>query len=202
MLEGNDFTAFLVFLDKIKDRGEINLTTAQARKTACEAVIKMVGDEEPHTVEWVRDQLDDLMRRLVNKNSRLTSASAKTYKSRVSSAILDFLAYQRDPLGWRPKANRTSRAEAKKSKEETASTKGDNTQHGQKERGFLDGADGSGSMHYRFPLRPSHTIEIRNLPHDLKLEEAWRLACFVATLAQDFRPTGSSPFGEMVVAKG
>jgi len=159
-----------------------------------------VGTDEPHTVEWVRDHLDDLMRRLVNKNSRLTSASARTYKSRVSSAITDFLAYQQDPPGWRPKISRTTRAEGKKSKEETASTKGE--QHGQKMNGSSGESDGTSSMHYRFPLRPGHTIEIRNLPHDLKLEEAWRFACFVATLAEDFRPTGGSPFGEMVVKRG
>ena len=63
---------------------------------------------------------------------------------------------------------------------------------------------GTGDTHnqsiYRFPLRPGHTVEIRNIPNDLKVEEVWRLACFVATLAHDFRP-GGSPFGEMVVAK-
>lgn len=203
MSEANDFSAFLGFLDKTKDRGEINPTTAQARRTACEAVVSMLGTDEPHTVEWVRDHLDDLMRRLVNKNSRLTSASAKTYRSRVSSAILDFLAYQQDPLGWRPKVSKVSRAEGKQSREETSSAKTGGMKDERLGRTFSgEGDGGPSSMNYLFPLRPGHNIEIRNLPKDLKSEEVFRFACFVATLAQDFRPTGSSPFGEMVVAKG
>ena len=202
MLEANELTDFLGFLDKIKDRGEINPTTAQARKTACEAVVKMVGDEEPHQVEWVRDHLGDLMRRLVNKNPRLTSSSAQTYKSRIIGAISDFLAYQQDPVGWRPKSNRrTTQGDRKKSAEEKFTTKDNRVREDRLGSQGFDQSQDSNFTTYRFPLRPGHPIEIRNVTNDLKIEEVWRFACFVATLAQDFRP-GASPFGEMVATRG
>lgn len=202
MLESSDLTAFLAFLDKIKEKGEINPTTAQARKTACEAAIKMVGDEDPRTVEWVRDHLDDLMRRLMNKNSRLTSRSAQTYKSRIIGAISDFLAYQQDPVGWRPKSSkRGPQVDARKSADPKFTAKRNGAHEERPGSRSFDQSEASDFTTYRFPLRPGHTIEIRNVPNDLKIEEVWRFACFVATLAQDFRPTGGSLFGEMVVAK-
>jgi hypothetical protein len=197
MAEDNDFREFIAFLTRLKDKGEINPTTALARKSASEAVLEMVGDDEPHTTRWVQDHLDDLMRRLMNKYpQRLTSRSAETYKSRVASSLSDFVAYQRDPVGWRPKV---ARKVASDNGRRASATSGNETD---RER-----VEGSADTHahtsstYRYPLRPGVTIEVRNLPHDLKIEEVWRFACFVATLAQDFRP-GASPFGDMVVRQG
>jgi hypothetical protein len=196
MTEVNEFQDFMVFLTRLKDKGEINPTTALARKSACEAVLEMVGDDEPHTVRWVKDHLDDLMRRLMNKYpQRLTSRSAETYRSRVVSSISDFLAYQQDPVGWRPKSARRVANDSGK----RPSTNGKDAH-----RENFEGSpqkDSPPLSAYRYPLRPGVTIEVRNLPHDLKIEEVWRFACFVATLAQDFRP-GASPFGEMVARHG
>jgi len=199
MIEPADFQDFMSFLTRLKDKGEINPTTALARKSACEAVLKMVGDDEPHTTRWVQEHLDDLMRRLMNKYpQRLTSRSAETYKSRVASSLADFIAYQQDPVGWRPKsARRVATDNGRRSS--TTSNDGENAP-----RENVDRADEKEShplSTYRYPLRPGLTVEIRNLPHDLKIEEVWRFACFVACLAQDFRP-GASPFGDMVVRPG
>jgi hypothetical protein len=197
MAEDNDFREFIAFLTRLKDKGEINPTTALARKSASEAVLEMVGDDEPHTTRWVQDHLDDLMRRLMNKYpQRLTSRSAETYKSRVASSLSDFIAYQKDPVGWRPKAARRVPSDNGR---RASATNGNDT--------YRESVEGSADTHahtlstYRYPLRPGVTIEVRNLPHDLKIEEVWRFACFVATLAQDFRP-GASPFGDMVVRQG
>ena len=199
MTESSDFQDFRAFLTRIKEKGEINPTTALARKSACEAVLEMVDDAEPHTARWVEDHLDDLMRRLMNKYpQRLTSRSAETYKSRVASSISDFLAYQQDPVGWRPKsARRVSTDNGKKPAKNSANDGAAQEQRPQS----TAGTDSGSASTYRYPLRPGLTIEIRNIPHDLKIEEVCRFACFVATLAQDFRP-GSSPFGEMVVRQG
>ena len=199
MTESSDFQDFRAFLTRIKEKGEINPTTALARKSACEAVLKMVDDDEPHTARWAQDHLDDLMRRLMNKYpQRLTSRSAETYKSRVASSISDFLAYQQDPVGWRPKSAR--RISGDNGRKATATSTSEKDTHAENFKGSA--GEGSSSLStYRFPLRPGLIIEVRNLPDDLKMEEVWKFACFVATLAQDFRP-GGSPFGEMVVRQG
>lgn len=199
MTEPNEFQDFMAFLTRIKEKGEINPTTALARKSACEAVLEMVGNDEPHTAKWVQDHLDDLMRRLMNKYpQRLTSRSAETYKSRVVNSLSDFLAYREDPVGWRPKsARKVSTDNGRKSTKDSANAAAAQEQGSQSSAGTDSGSVST----YRYPLRPGLTLEIRNIPHDLKVEEVWRLACFVATLAQDFRP-GGSPFGEMVVRQG
>lgn len=199
MTERNDFQDFLAFLTRIKEKGEINPTTALARKSACEAVLAMVSDDEPHTTRWVQDHLDDLMRRLMNKYpQRLTSGSADTYKSRVASSISDFLAYQQDPVGWRPKSSR--RVSGDNGRKPSAKSTNGKEAHGENLHGSAE-KDSPPLSTYRYPLRPGLTIEVRNLPHDLKIEEVVRFAFFVATLAQDFRP-GGSPFGEMAVRQG
>lgn len=203
MLESNDFAALLGFLDKIREKGEINPTTGQARKTACDAIIKMIDKEEPHTVEWLSDHVDDLIRRLINKYpNRLTQRSVQTYKSRVIGAISDFLEFQKDPVRWRPKPSRTLHGEGKKSTEKKSAANRNGAENEHLRSHAAEDGRSSTFMNYQFPLRTGHTVEIRNIPRDLKIEEVWRLACFVATLAQDFRPTGGSPFGEMVVTKG
>lgn len=200
MLEATDFAGLLGFLDKIREKGEINPTTGQARKTACEAIIKMIDKEEPHTVEWLSDHLDDLIRRLINKYpNRLTQRSIQTYKSRVIGAISDFLEFQKDPVRWRPKPSRTLHGEGKKSTEKKSAASRNGPEDEQPKSHATGEGDSSTSMTYQFPLRPGYMLEIRNIPRDLKTEEVYRFACFMVTLAQDFRPAGS-PFGEMVVA--
>ncbi|TAJ83550.1 hypothetical protein EPO44_16975 [bacterium] len=199
MSEQNEFQDFLAFLTRIKEKGEINPTTAQARQSACAAVLEMVGADEPHTARWVQDHLDDLMRRLMNKYpQRLTSRSAETYKSRVANSLSDYLAYREDPVGWRPKsARRVSTDNGRKSSKNSADGGSAQKQGSQSSAGTDFGSVST----YRYPLRPGLTLEIRNIPHDLKIEEVVRFAFFVATLAQDFKP-GGSPFGEMVVRQG
>lgn len=46
----------------------------------------------------------------------------------------------------------------------------------------------SPSLNYPFPLRNGIVVTISNLPRDLKLAEADRLAAFVRTLAEDYKP--------------
>jgi hypothetical protein len=198
-MDNTNMSELVGFLEKIERKGEIPSATAQARKIACQAVIDVVANDEPHTVEWMRANLDSLMNRLINKNDRLSTASANVYKSRIQSALNDFAAYQIDPLGWRPKLRRVRKG----SENKIAAARNNLAGTSQAEPQSSDEPNLAGATPppiYNYPLRPGVRVELRNLPDDLTIEEVWRLACFAATLAKDFRPTNGNPFE--VVARG
>jgi hypothetical protein len=197
-MSDTNFAELVNFLEKIEKRGEIPSATAQARKIACESVIDLVADDEPHTIDWLRSNLDLLMNRLVNKNDRLSTASANVYKSRIQSALNDFTAYQANPLGWRPKLRQVRRPTEKRTTAESRNNTG--TKNLEEDSTGKSSSEGAHHPTYNYPLRPGVRVELRNLPDDLTIEEVWRLACFAATLAKDFRPTNGNPFE--VVARG
>ena len=90
-------TALLEFIDYLANKGLMNKTTASARKAAANRVLGILDDAEANDVSKI--DLDEVMTRFHNlEGAKFTPDSLNTYKSRLKSAIEDFVRYQRDPL--------------------------------------------------------------------------------------------------------
>ena len=95
--------ALLSFLDYLSKKGLMNKTTASARKAAVNKVLGILEDSEAADVSAI--DVDDVMSRFHNlAGEQYTPESLTAYKSRVKSAIDDFLRYQKDPLNFKPSA--------------------------------------------------------------------------------------------------
>src|SRR6202035_2619484 len=100
--------ALLEFLDYLSNKGLMNRTTAASRKAAANKVLGILGEDEAADVSAL--DLDKVMSRFHNlEGANYTPESLNTYKSRLKSAIDDFLRYQKDPLNFRPTAQNTAR---------------------------------------------------------------------------------------------
>jgi hypothetical protein len=172
--------SLLNFLDYEREKGLVKDATVSARKAAVNAMLGILDPEEAADLRQI--DIDNVMVRFSNLNgSKFTPDSLKTYKSRVSSALSDFLAYRESPMNFKP--GLTART-TKRSK----STDNDDKLQTQKTPfiGPSSGADyGTSSTAFPIPIRPDLTVRIVGLPSDLTTREASKIAKVVMALAHD-----------------
>jgi len=75
---------------------------ARLYATAIQRVVAQRLSEEPDSVQWLLENLDALGHRLA-KNENLKKNSLSTYLSRVRSTCVNYLDWQKNPMGWSPK---------------------------------------------------------------------------------------------------
>jgi len=166
-------SALLEFQDYLSKKGLMNRATAQARKAAVNKVLGILDENEAEDVSNL--DLDKIMTRFLNlEGGKYTPGSLSIYKSRVKSAIEDFLRYQKDPLNFRP-ANQTSALRTDKPKP-TASNVAPRNQP------VVDAPPASVNI-IPIPLRPDLTIKIQGLPFDLTPSEANKIANVIRAMA-------------------
>ncbi len=124
--------------------------------------------------------IDEIMSRFHNlEGANYTPDSLSTYKSRLKSAIDDFLRYQKDPLNFRPAAQSAARKpdRAKTSASAEAPTRSEPHQKGPVE------APPAAVNIIPIPIRPDLTIKIQGLPFDLTTSEANKIANVIKAMA-------------------
>jgi hypothetical protein len=171
--------ALLDFIDYLSNKGLMNKTTAAARKAASNRVLGVLDEDEAQDVSKI--DIDAVMSRFHNlEGSKFTPGSLNTYKSRLSSAIEDFLRYQRDPLNFKPSLQSTGRRNSERAK--LPEGPGMN-------RKTIDAAPKSPEPPptsvsiLPIPIRPDLTIKIQGLPYDLTSQEALKIANVVKAMA-------------------
>ena len=170
-------TDLLGFLDYLANKGLANKATTAARKAAVNRVLGILDDEE--SLDVTKIDLDQVMARFSNlEGSNFTPQSLMTYKSRVSSAIEDFVAYSTNPLGFKPSGQRsprktTSRAESSQTTRNEISSKKMETQP----------MPAASTSIIPIPIRENLTILIQGLPFDLTMTEANKVANVVKAMA-------------------
>lgn len=169
----------MAFLDYLASKGLVNQATASARKAAVNKVLGVLDDDEATDVSKL--DLDVLMRRFHNLHGeRYTPESLGAYKSRVRSAIDDFVRYQNDPLNFRPGLHQTGRRPTDKPKSERPPASRSEQRHA------MSGDRPPTSVNILpIPIRADLTIMVQGLPFDLTIAEATKIGNVIRALATE-----------------
>lgn len=164
--------ALMNFLDYEREKGLVNPATIASRKASVNAVLGILGPEEVQDVRGL--SIDSIMARFANKRgSDFTPDSLKVYKSRVTSALNDFIDYRKDPASFKAgTSQRAPRAVKAEKINATVKTKSERA------------VDSLGSdMSFPVPIRPDVIVKLVGIPSDLTKREATKIANVVLALA-------------------
>lgn len=178
MANGYSVDDLLDFLAHANDKGLLPQATATALGVATRNVLGMLDEPEGEDVRQV--DIEGLIKRFTNKRARdFSPSSLKEYGRRVRRAIELFLSWRGDPANFTVKTRVTSAARKKDrpSRPETVTREAD--QQGTSITAPRD----DGGYQSSFPIRPGTVVTVLNIPSDLTLAEAERLAKFVRMLA-------------------
>ncbi|MFN3351430.1 hypothetical protein [Pseudorhodoplanes sp.] len=170
--------ALLEFLDYLSNKGLMNRTTVAARKAAANKILGILDDAEAADVAQL--DIDVVMGRFLNlEGGKYTPESLSAYKSRLKSAIDDFLRYQKDPLNFKP-----SVSAAPRKPEKSATSAGEGATAEQTMKAAVEPPPADVNI-IPIPLRPNLTIKIQGLPFDLSGAEANKIANVIRALANE-----------------
>lgn len=182
-----DAAALVGFLDYLAEKGIGKPETMKSRRIAVSRVAEALGKEELADLRKV--DVDDLMERFFNlEGAKYSPDSMRSYKSRVNTAISDFLRYRENPAGFKIQGQRRSRAkkgpemqdaETRNAYEGSASGSSEGKPANQNVNGTFD------TVNVPIPIRLGHVVTVSGLPHDIKRAEAQRIASVVLAMAID-----------------
>jgi hypothetical protein len=177
MSTGYSVQDLLGFLDYEREKGLVKEGTISAYKAAANAIFGILDAEESQDLRMI--DLERVVTRFANLNSsKFTPDSLKTYRSRATTALSDFLAYKSDPIGFKPGLNaRTARRPKGDDREEKRAP----------ENSFSGSSIGqtTATSAIPIPIRPDLAVRIVGLPSDLTKREASKIAKVVMAMAQD-----------------
>lgn len=181
-----DIAAVKPWLNTMADRGIFPENSARLRATAIKELTSILGDDEPKDVVSILSSLDDLTRRWATANTA-NPATAATYKQRARRGLEDFLAFQADPTGFRPKVVKLVPDGAKTPKKAKETTeivpKATKPTTEQKAEPATDRPP-----ERSYPL-PNGEFLYRLPAGGLTIHDVQRIAWHLATMATDFDPT-------------
>jgi len=172
--------ALLEFLDYLSNKGLMNRTTAAARKAAANKVLGILDKSEAADVSKL--DIDKLMSRFHNlAGANYTPESLNAYKSRLKSAIEDFLRYQKDPLNFRPAVQSSAR---RSERPRASADSKDPSRPNEYPKDSVEAPPAAVNI-IPIPIRPNLTIKIQGLPFDLTVSEANKIANVIKALASE-----------------
>lgn len=170
--------ALLDFQDYLSKKGLMNKATASARKAAVNKVLGILDEAESGDVSTL--DIDKVMSRFHNlEGAKYTPSSLNIYKSRVKSAIDDFLRYQKDPLNFKPAGQNVGRAERAKTPTPGTVVPPRTEVH---RNNPIEPPPAAVNI-IPIPIRPDLTIKIQGLPFDLTAAEANKIANVIKAMA-------------------
>ncbi len=173
----------LDFLDYLARKGLMNKATVSARKAAANKVLSVLDDSEAEDVSIL--DIDDIMGRFNNLNGgKYTPDSLAAYKSRLKTAIDDFLSYLRNPMAFKPgmssNGRKTTDRQKQKLNKSNQKNGSDLSTNFPVDRSHIPIAT---PMILPIPLRTDLTIFIQGLPYDLSSAEANKIANVIKAMA-------------------
>ena len=166
------------FFDAATERGLLKRNTAQSRKHAANKILSVLEDSETADLRTV--DIDSAFERFQNKQGmQYKPDSLQVYLSRIRTAISDFVSYVDNPAGFKPASVQRSRS---KPKEGNTNAKDD---IGTGAKGNTPPVEHHDPQYIAVPvpLREGLTIKISNLPADLTVAEANRVAAIIKAFA-------------------
>lgn len=169
----------LSFLEYLSDKNLINPSTASAKKAAVVKVLSAISDEEKHDLRTL--DRDQVFQRFSNKYAKeFTSESLVTYKSRFNSVLTDFFSFKENPAGFKtggfkkpPKeSSGSAKSTGKKSQIQKISSAAPPLPYNEHRSYVL-----------QIPISENRLVEIRNLPMDLTVNDAKKIAAVISAHA-------------------
>jgi hypothetical protein len=181
MANGYSVDDLLDFLAHASQRGLMPAATAQALAVASRNIFGVLDDTE--RADLRKADLEAIIKRFANKRARdFNPSSLKEYGRRVQRAVDLFLQWRENPADFSVKT-RTTNVGRKKDRNSRA----DPLTVGSPDADLADRSTVriQGGYQSSFPVRPGRVVTISNVPEDLSVAEAERLAQFVKMLAID-----------------
>lgn len=188
MTNGYSSDDLLDFLGHASERGLMPAATARALAVASRNVLGMLTEAERADLRQL--DLDAVARRFARKRSHdFNPSSVKEYERRVHRAVELFLAWRNDPASFSVKTRATTRSvrEARINRRDPGILDAPDTGLDELATSQPGAAGNAGlardSYRSAFPIRPGRVVSIVDIPTDLTVAEAERLATFVRMLA-------------------
>lgn len=178
------------FLEWVVKRGEVNPSTGNAQRVAATKVL--ASDDDPDGVDVRSIDVEQLLTRFENLNrEHYSSASMATYKTRFRKAVSMYLAWLDGDPTWK-NVLRTRRRSGLVALRKSSFSETSDVEAAEQTASATDANQfsyarraTSPTVTYQMPLRPDLLVEIQ-LPVDLTVSDADRVAAFVRSLAFDF----------------
>ena len=171
-------TSLLSFLDYLANKGLMNKATVAARKAAVNQVLSILDDKEAQDVSAL--DLNEVMSRFHNlAGTKYSPGSLGNYRSRVKSAIDDFVRYQKDPVSFKPATPSGGRRQQNRPRDPSVP---EATQLSEQSLKGVEAPPTAMSI-LPIPIRPDLTVKIQGLPYDLTVHEANKIANVVKAMA-------------------
>ncbi|MCH8492737.1 MAG: hypothetical protein LAT53_05830 [Idiomarina sp.] len=173
------------FFDYVSDKGLIKHNTARNWRNAASRIFGILEESEQSDVRNI--DIDSICQRYANlKGKEVTPSSLQTYRSRLKSAVSDFVKYTDNPMSYRPGISQRS-ARKKSEKELVVSNSQDKNEKIQNESIQSNHAaqitTKSGSTYpIPIPLREDLIVQVIGVPFDLTELEADKIARVVKAL--------------------
>lgn len=171
----------LKFLDFMAEKGLMKKTTASSRKAAANTLMSILEPSESSDVRNI--DLDDLLMRFGNmKGAQFKPDSLSVYKSRLGSAINDFVRWRSNPAAFKPSTK--DRAQKGNSHPNAGDERVGNKSGSDDRRN--DPSAGNENVElitFPIPLRPGVIVRVTGIPSDLTPEEAEKIGNVILALS-------------------
>ncbi|RUO20125.1 site-specific integrase [Aliidiomarina haloalkalitolerans] len=172
------------FLDYVSDKGLIKHNTAQNWRNAASRIFGILEESEQSDVRNI--DIDSICQRYANlKGKELTPSSLQTYRSRLKSAVSDFVKYTDAPMSYRPSISQRS-ARKKSEKEHVVSNSQDKIKKTQNEsiqsNHVAQLTKSESTYPIPIPLREDLIVQVIGVPFDLTEVEAEKIARVIKAL--------------------
>lgn len=173
--------SYFDFIEYVSKKGLIKQATASNWKNASIRLLAILDDNEAHDLREL--DIDALCSRFNNLEGKsITPSSMQVYRSRLKTAVGDFIAYTNNPMSYKPGiSQRTSRKKTSKNKE-VSSFQETNQSHTTEHN---DPPHKPKGITFPVPLRADLVVEIRYLPFDLTEQEAEKIGMVIKALAMN-----------------
>ncbi len=170
------------FFDFAAAKGILKRNTAQSKKMAANKVLAVADDAEKADLRTA--DIEATFERFQNlQGTEYKPESLQVYLSRVRSAVAEFISYVENPAGFKPSTTaRTRSKNEKKSKDRSAAPRTEDVNSTRTEPNDREEHD-QPHVVVPIPLREGLTLKISNIPADLTVAEANRIAAIIKAYA-------------------
>ncbi|MBW4461840.1 MAG: hypothetical protein KME47_16600 [Nodosilinea sp. WJT8-NPBG4] len=174
------FQEFEGFLDWLADKGKVKVNTVRGWKSAASKILSILDEDKLQDLRNV--DVEEVCLRFANKNGKdLSTASLKTYKSRLKTSLDEFFAWRSNPMGYKPNASYGVRKERQADSSNGLQNKEANPDSNNEV--VASEKSNVSVVTFPIPLRSGLIVKLTDLPIDLTEEEAEKISMVVKALA-------------------
>jgi hypothetical protein len=171
----------LKFHDYLASKGLMNANTIAARKAAANKMLSILDESEASDLRSI--DLDHLAERFFNLNKTdFTPDSLTTYKSRLKSAVSDFIQHTENPSSFKPLGAKLKTVGGKNG---TIRRKEENWKGPSEPVQAERRTETTNEVTVQIPIREGVVVKFVGVPPDLKLKEAQKISNVILAYASD-----------------